>query len=145
MPDAPDDGKEATAPVDYDVLDRIGGRLAAGEQFEDVTFRPGYAPESVVVECNTGYYPAAVERAALRVRWFENDDFSVHYAEEYADGDRWECRWDRHPNPHNVRDHFHPPPDAGTPGDDEDYPTDWRDVLTRVLDVLEERIRAFWE
>jgi len=22
------------------------------------------------------------------------------------DGDNWECRWDRHPNPHNTRLHF---------------------------------------
>lgn len=142
-PDA--DPAGGTAPVDFDVLDRIGQRLASSPRFDDVEFRPAYAPDSLVVEYDLGYFPALVERAYLRVRWYENDDFNVHYSEQYGGGDYWECRWDRHPNGHNAREHFHPPPNAETPGLDESYPTDWRDVLTMVLGKLDERIEAFWE
>lgn len=95
----------------------------------------------------TGEEPVStiVKRAYLRIQWFETNDFHVHYSEQYGDGTLWECRWDRHPNDHNARDHFHPPPDAATPGEDEDYPSDWRDVSTTVLGELDARIEAFWE
>jgi hypothetical protein len=143
--DDPDAPEEDIVEVDYDVLDRIGTRLDGSERFAEVSIRPSYAPDLVVAEYSMGYFPAAVERAYLRIRWFENDDFNIHYSEQYNDGDRWECRWDRHPNLHNTRDHFHPPPDAATPGVDESHPTDWRDVLTEVLRALDERVQAFWE
>lgn len=133
------------ASIDFDILDRIGDRFASSGRFEDVAFRPPYAPDSVVLAYDAGYYPVAVERAYLRIRWYENDDFNVHYSEQYADGDHWECRWDRHPNDHNDREHFHPPPDAEKPGRDERYPTDWRDVMTMVLRDLDDRIESFWE
>lgn len=142
-PDA--DPDRGAASVDYDVLDRIGERLAPSARFDGVELGPEYAPDSLVVEYDLGYFPALLERAHLRIRWYENDDFDVHYAEQYGAGDHWECRWDRHTNDHNAREHFHPPPDAETPGLDESYPTDWRDVLTMVLTNLDERIEAFWE
>jgi len=78
------------------------------------------------------------------VRWFETDDFSIHYSEQYQTGTAWDCRWDCHPNDHTTREHFHPPPDASTPGEDTTYSTDWRDVLTTVLTRLDDRIEAFW-
>ena len=134
-----------TAPIDYDVLDRLGRRLSGSERFDRVEFRPAYAPTSVVLEFDLGYFPAAVERTSLEVRWYENDDFSFQYS-EYRQGDyRWECRWDRHPNPHNTREHFHPPPDAATPGIDESYSADWRDVVVEVLDELDSHIKTFWK
>jgi len=92
----------------------------------------------------TSYYPASVDEATLTVRWYTNDDFKLHYREQHADH-TWECRWDRHPNPHNTRDHFHPPPTAPTPGDDDSWPTDHRDVLRLVLDEVEDRIAALWD
>jgi len=45
----------------------------------------------------------------------------------------------------NTRSHFHPPPDATTPGDDAEYASDWRDILSSVLEDLDDRIEAFWE
>lgn len=147
MPEGSDTNGEGeeTVGIDYDVLDRIGTRLAGSERFSEVAIRPQYAPNSVVAEYDVGYYPAAVERTFLRIRWFENDDFYVHYSEQYVNGDQWECRWDRHPNQHNTRDHFHPPPDAATPGVDESYSVDWRDVLTEVLQALDDRVQVFWK
>lgn len=145
----PDDGTSgaggATGPIDVDVSRRIAGRLGTSARFSAVVFRPESAPSAVVADYDTGYFPAAVERASLRIRWFETDDFSVHYSEQYRDGTKWECRWDRHPNDHNSRAHFHPPPDAVTPGTDAAYPVDWRDVLTRVLTELDERVQSLWE
>lgn len=88
-------------------------------------------------------YPASVDDAGLTVRWYANDDFTLHYREEYA-AHTWECRWNRHPNPHNTRAHFHPPPTAATPGEDATWPTDHRDVLTLVLGEIEDRIATLW-
>lgn len=137
--------RNAVGGVDSDVLARIGRRLDGSRRFAAVEYRPPYAPNSVVADYDVGYFPAAVERAALRVEWFETDDFHIHYSEQYDDGSSWACRWDRHPNDHNSREHFHPPPDAATPGDDASYPSDWRDMLTHVLDALDERLESFWE
>ncbi|WP_254545781.1 hypothetical protein [Halomarina pelagica] len=139
-----DDADGAVGAIDYDVLERIGQRLAGTRRFTDVTLRPEYAPDSVVAEYDVGYFPSRVERAYLRIRWYDTDDFNVHYSEQCRDGSSWECRWDRHPNEHDAREHFHPPPDAETPGRDAEHPRDWRDVLSEVLETLDERIRAFW-
>ena len=143
MPETPSD-PPSTGPVDTEILDRIAAHLARSTRFGDVQSRPPYAPNAVVADYDLGYFPGGVTRASLRIRWFETDDFSIHYAEQYQSGDSWECRWDRHPNDHNARDHFHPPPDASTPGEDREYPTDWRDVLAMVLTRLDDRITAFW-
>jgi len=136
---------QAVGKIDADVLERIGTQLSGSQRFEKVVFQPAYAPNAVVAEYDLGYFPAAVERAYLRISWFDTDNFNVHYSEQYESGELWECRWDRHPNDHNTREHFHPPPDAETPGDDVAHPNDWRDVLSQVLMVLDERIQSFWE
>lgn len=142
----PDDGSSGdTGPIDDGVLERVARRLDASARFESVLYRPESAPNAVVAKYDTGYFPAGVERAALRIRWFETDDFTVHYSEHYRDGGTWECRWDRHLNDHNTRAHFHPPPAAETPGEDASYAVDWREVIGLVLGDIEERIRAFWE
>jgi len=143
MPETPPD-PPSTGPIDGEILDRIAAHLARSARFNDVHSRPPYAPNAVVADYDLGYFPGGVTRASLRIRWFETDDFSIHYAEQYHSGDSWECRWDRHPNDHNAREHFHPPPDASTPGEDREYPAEWRDVLAMVLTRLDDRITAFW-
>ena len=143
MPD--DSSPPSRGPVDATVLDRIATHLRGSERFERIERQPEYAPNAVVADYDLGYFPGGVERAYLRIRWFETDDFSSHYAEQYRSGSSWECRWDRHPNDHNTREHFHPPPDAATPGEDDEYPPEWRDVLATVLARLDERIEAFWD
>ena len=89
------------------------------------------------------YVPTSVDKIRLSVRWYTNDDSTLHYREVHVDR-TWECRWDRHPNPHNTREHFHPPPAASTPGDDASWPDDHRDVVAFVLDEIEDRITALW-
>lgn len=141
----PDGGTGGVGGIDSDVLERIGRRLRGSARFAAVENRPEYAPNAVVAEYDLGYFPAAIERASLRVRWFKTDDFNIHYSEQYRNGDSWECRWDRHPNSHNDRAHFHPPPDATTPGRDTAFDGDWRGVVSGVLSELDERIQSFWE
>jgi len=143
MPETPAD-PPTTGPIDIEILDRIAAHLSRSARFDDVQSRPPYAPNAVVADYDLGYVPGGVTRASLRIRWFETDDFSIHYTEHYQTGNSWECRWDRHPNDHNTREHFHPPPDAPTPGEDDDYPDEWRDILATVLADLDERIEAFW-
>jgi len=142
-PVADDPEQTAVGGVDTAVTQRIGRRLQDNPRFERVVSQPSSAPNSVVAEYDLGYFPPAVSAAYLQIRWYETNDFSIHYSEQY-DESAWECRWDRHPNSHNTRDHFHPPPDAATPGNDTSYATDWRDVLATVLNTLDDRIQAFW-
>lgn len=89
-------------------------------------------------------YPPTVKSAHLEIVWYENRDFSLHYHEEHEDG-TFDHRRDRHPSDHDKRDHVHPGPDALTPGEDTNHPADWRDVLSMVLDEIEQRQRAFWK
>nr|WP_229126602.1 hypothetical protein [Halapricum desulfuricans] len=91
------------------------------------------------VELSDEYYPNEVS-AHFEIRWYRNDDFNIHYQEK-RQGGTWKCRWDRHPNVHNSRDHFHPPPDASrTDAQDDQWPMDHRDVCRLVIDYLEERV-----
>jgi len=142
----PDDTTEQPdrGPIDTEILDRIAAHLARSDRFDDVQTRPSYAPNAVVADYSLGFFPDGITRAYLRIRWFETDDFSIHYSEQYRTGTVWECRWDRHPNDHNTREHVHPPPDASTPGDDAEHPDEWRDVITTVVARLDDRIEAFW-
>ncbi len=138
--DSPDRG-----PIDTELLDRIAARLARSDRFDNIETQPPYAPNAVIANYDLGYLPGGVTRAYLRIRWFETGDFRIHYSEQYRTGNSWECRRDRHPNDHNTHEHFHPPPDAPTPGEDADYPDDWRDLLATVLSRLDNRIYAFWD
>ena len=105
----PDELKDSAsrAPVDMEIIDRIAAHLDRNARVEDVLAPPAYAPNAAVAEYNRGYFPGGVRCAYLQMRWFEMDDFRIHYAEQYRTDILWECRWDRHPNQHKTRDHFH--------------------------------------
>lgn len=132
------------APVDFDRLEVIRDRLATDERFTRIEESPPFASDRLMCVFDTRFYPSSVETAQLEVVWYENGDFSLHYHEEHNDA-AFDHRWDRHPSDHNAREHVHPGPDAPTPGDDAEHPTDWRDVLSMVLTEIEERQRAFWQ
>lgn len=93
-------------------------------------------------ELEPGYFPDPVTEVTLRVKHLERSTVKTHVTyEENWSGDRWTCRWGRHRNSHNSRDHFHYPP---SPDDNEDpYAYDanlGRDVLlmeTPIQFVLE--------
>ena len=131
------------APIDRPILEFLQTRLQGSQQVERTTISDASGHLELRVQFGSTYYPEPVEEATLSVRWYTNDDFKIHYQEAHSDG-VWKCRWDRHPNPHNTRDHFHPPPAARTPGDDASWQTDYRDVLQHVLDEIEERITQLW-
>jgi len=131
--------------VSSDILDDIRSYLVRSRRFEQVECEPAHSPTSLRCYFDTGYYPTALEEVYLDIVWFTNSDFTIHYHEWYSDGETWECRWDRHPNSHNNREHFHSGPDATRANAvDASYPTDWRDVLERVLTETDERMRGFW-
>lgn len=140
-----EDNTGETAPVDFELLDEIRLRIRDSDRFQHVEWRPEYAPRSVIFQYDLGYFPSVVESAHLKVCWRENGDFIVHYEEQYEGGRRWACRWDRHPNDHNARDHYHRPPEADRPCEDADYPDDWRDVLAYVVGEIDGHIEAFWD
>ena len=137
---APADGG-SPAPIDRPILEFLRDRLGHTRQVRAARITEEGHVELRVVFADT-YYPDVVRAAILQIRWYTNDDFSIHYREDH-DGE-WECRWDRHPNPHNTREHLHPPPDAPTPGEDADWPADYRDVTSMVLDEVETRIADLW-
>ncbi|WP_135306422.1 hypothetical protein [Haloarcula amylovorans] len=131
------------APIDRPILEFLQSRLQATQQVDQTTITDASGHLELQVTFAPSYYPATVEEATLMVRWYTNDDFKLHYREVHSDHAR-ECRWDRHPNPHNTRDHFHPLPTAPTPGEDASWPDDYRDVLSLVLDEVENHIVELW-
>ncbi|MFC6974411.1 hypothetical protein ACFQL1_06655 [Halomicroarcula sp. GCM10025709] len=99
---------------------------------------------SLHAELSDAYFAGSAS-ARFEIRWYRNDDFNIHYQETRQDS-VWECRWDRHPNVHNSRDHFHPPPAASrTDAVDAQWPADHRDMGQLVFDRIEERIDTLWD
>ncbi|QHS18144.1 hypothetical protein GWK26_13815 [haloarchaeon 3A1-DGR] len=138
----PADDGASPAPIDRAVLERMRSRFIGSRQIESAEI----VDEQKVylrVTLSDEYYPNEV-LARLEIRWYRNDDFTMHYQENRKD-EAWNCRWDRHPNAHNTRDHFHPPPMASqSDADDAQWPADHRDMCRLVLDFLEERIETVW-
>jgi hypothetical protein len=140
---APADDGASPAPIDRSVLARIQSRLASTRLVESADLvADGNLYLRIVLSGD--YYPGEVA-ARLEIRWYRNDDFNVQYQEQRQE-ETWMCRWDRHPNPHNSRDHFHPPPAASqTDAQDEQWPDDHRDVSQLILEYVENRIEALWK
>lgn len=142
----PPSGSEhaATGPPDRQILRLLEGICANEPVVAATEFEPdSYEPRILRILCDESQYPSTTEAARLDVRWFTSSDFSLQYVETMAT-DHWECRWDRHPNPHNARLHFHQPPS----GDDITDLT-WSslhpiDVLSTVIAAIERRIEQQW-
>jgi len=137
-------GRTEPRPIDYPILEFLQLRLQATSQVARAIITDADGHLELRITLTPSYYPESVAEASLIVRWYTNADFKIHYREVHPER-TWDCRWDRHPNPHNTRDHFHPPPAAPTPGDDASWPTDHRDVLQAVLDEIETRIAELWD
>lgn len=135
------DGR-SQAPIDRPILEFLRDRLRpVGFVADAAIIDDGHIGLRVLLDAE--YYPAVVSEVALLIRWYTNDDVTIHYREQHADR-TWDRRWDRHPNPHNDRDHYHPPPDAGR-AEDASWPADYRDVVSLVLDDVENRLQTLWE
>ena len=139
------EGPASTGPPDRQtlrLLERVLGDepVVVGTEFDP----DGYEPRLLRVHLDDGRYPAAVTAVRLDVRWFTTGDFSMHYLETGEDGDRWECRWDRHPNSHDDRLHFHRPPDGNVIESLVLPSLHPLDVASTVVAAVEKRIDRRW-
>lgn len=122
----------------------LGGRLADLSVIETVQYFPSGKEDRVVATLQSSYYPNVVDTTTLEIRLRLNGEFNIQYFEEWT-GEHWSCRWDRHPNTHNTRDHYHVPPQPREEGAvDAVYPDDPNDVLRVVLQTIEKRINDIW-
>ncbi|GAB3419488.1 hypothetical protein GCM10027435_20900 [Haloparvum alkalitolerans] len=137
-------GADSTGPPDRQTLRLLERQLAADELVAEVAFDPDpYEPRLLRATLDRDSYPDSVTAVRLDVRWFTTGDFSIHYVESRGD-DRWECRWDRHPNAHNARVHFHEPPACATVTDLDLSSLHPLDVYATAFEAVERRIRSLW-
>lgn len=144
-PPPADDPRGSIGPPDRQTL-RLLERVLADQPVVDATeFDPNiHEPQQLRTFLDTDRYPSSVDAARLDVRWFTTGDFSVHYVETTKDGGLWECRWDRHPNAHNSRLHFHRPPDGSECEDLSFSSLHPIDIVSTVLAAVESRIDELW-
>jgi hypothetical protein len=110
-----------------------------------VSVFPSNKPESVVAYIDPRYFPERVTTVTLELRVYEDGSFHITYREVWEE-EAWMCRWDRHENPHNSRDHFHQPPAAHTTDAvDMDFPADVTAVLEDALEYVDDRLGEVWE
>ncbi len=139
------DGHGTTGPPDRETLRLLERHLASDSLVAETAFDPNrFEPRLLRVRLAAEQYPEIVETARLDVRWFTTGDFSIHYIEEH-DESRWECRWDRHPNGHNARLHFHQPPDGAEITNFSLSSLHPLELYSTVLDATEARIETLWE
>lgn len=105
-------------------------------------YQPSHrSPRRLELVLKSTVYPSVVEGARLDIRWFDTNDYSIHYLELSQDDTvGYQCRWDRHPKVGVSRSHFHPPPDAGDAIPSSLMSHHPLDVLFTVLDWIDERI-----
>ena len=144
MTPSPSGEPPSTGPPDRQTLRLVESILIDEPLIATTEYEPdSYEPRILHALCEESRYPATVETARLDIRWFTSGDFSLYYVETMA-ADRWECRWDRHSNPHNARLHFHQPM-----GGDEIIDLTWTslhpiDVLSTVIAAIDQRIDHHW-
>lgn len=130
--------------IDRGVLEAIRDRLRTAPQIETAGIVVADGQTKLEATLTPAATPSRIDRRFLDIRWYTNGDFRIHYQEEWTDR-TWCQRWDRHPNGHNDRDHFHPPPDADTPGEDRTWPTKFEAVLKLVVDGVRTRTESLWQ
>jgi hypothetical protein len=144
MADPDDKPAASTGAPDRHTLRLLERQLASDPLVAETAFEPKtHEPRLVRARLDADQYPASITAARIDIRWFTTDDFSIHYVERHAE-ERWECRWDRHPNTHNSRLHFHEPPSAGTVSDLELSSTHPLEVYSTALTAVNERIETLW-
>ena len=140
-----DPASDSTGPADRQTLRLLERHLSSDSLIAETAFDPdSYEPRLLHGLPEAGRYPDTVTAARLDIRWFTTGDFSIHYVEEHEDGEHWECRWDRHPNTHNTRLHFHKPPSATEITDLELPSIHPLEVHSTVLKAIGQRIETLW-
>lgn len=140
-----DSAPDSTGAPDRQTLRLLERHLASDSLVAETTFDPdSYEPRLLHARLDTDRYPDSVTAVRLDVRWFTTGDFLVHYVEDHADANQWECRWDRHPNTHNTRLHFHEPPSATEVTDLKLPSLHPLEVYSTVLSAIEQRRETLW-
>ncbi|MFC5279696.1 hypothetical protein ACFPM1_13140 [Halorubrum rubrum] len=139
-------GPDRSRSVDEATLRYLARAFGRRPEVYKTSLFPTNKLESLVVTLDAEYYPTDVESVSLELRAYTNGDFHVSYHETRAGDRRW-CRWDRHDQPHNAWDHYHPLPDVGTAAAiDRNYAIDLTRVVERtILPWIDERVGALWE
>lgn len=146
MSQPPEDSPpDSTGPPDRQTLRLLERHLASDSLLAETEFAPdSYEPRLLHALLDAGRYPESITAARLDIRWFTTGDFSIHYIEEHDNEGQWECRWDRHPNTHNTRLHFHQPPTAEEITDLSLPSLHPLDVYSTVLAAIEQRLETLW-
>ena len=137
-------GDEGVPEIDRAVLQAVRNRLRTAPQIDTAVIGVADGQTKLEATLTAAVTPATIDRRFLDIRWYTNDDFRIHYQEDWPDR-TWCQRWDRHPNEHNDRDHLHPAPDAATPGEDRTWPRTFEAVLKLVVDGVRTRTDALWQ
>ena len=135
------------APIDESVLETFYQRAETHPLTQTVQGdRTGRTLTQLTVLFDTDQYPEHIDTARLEIQWYQNEDYNFHYIETHPTGEDWQCRWDRHPNPHTTRIHFHPPPEARSDDAVPDSPADRHPsaLFARVLASIQTRIEDLW-
>ncbi|TKX44613.1 hypothetical protein [Halorubrum sp. ARQ200] len=139
-------GFDRSRSVDEATLRYLARAFGRRSEVRQTSLFPSNKPESLIVTLDAEYCPELVDGVSLELRAYTNGDFHVSYHETGV-GDRQRCRWDRHDQPHNTRDYFHPLPDAATDAAvDRGYATDLTRVIEEtVLPWVGERVGTLWK
>ncbi|WP_227379100.1 hypothetical protein [Haladaptatus halobius] len=134
-----------TRTIDEEILRYLAQVLAGLDEVRSTPLFPVNKQETLLIHLNDEYYPDAIDDVRFELRVYTNGEFHVSYIEIYA-GEIRHCRWDRHDQDHNARDHFHPFPTASTTdAEDRDFPVDVTALLqTVVLPWVETRLGIIW-
>lgn len=126
--------------LDRPTLRRAGQILAKAPSVDKVDPFPPGREAKLVLELDPTLYPELITVIELQLELRTNGDFHNHYIENWS-GESRECRWDRHDNDHNTRDHYHPFPDASRDdAEDREFPDDFFRLLKDVI-LIEIQVR----
>jgi hypothetical protein len=130
--------------INEERLRLVARRLGQQQALERIDTFPPEKPDRVVAHFVPSLFPSHIETVRLELRLRQNGDWNCHYIESWP-GEQWECRWDRHDNPHSTRDHFHPPPTVDSDrAIDSEHPSSFNDLIGQILGFVETRIGDLW-
>lgn len=145
MADRPE---EPSGPLDVPTLEVLAQRGSSHPLVTGWAFQPEtISPRVLELEIDRTPYPDVVTEVRVDIRWYIGGDYTVHYLETRKNRtEPWQCRWDRHPKPDAPREHFHPPPDAGTSVEPSPLDADLHlEVLFGVLEWIGDRLERLHE
>ena len=138
----------SAAPIDDSILELLAERARTHPLAKTVhTEYTSGILSLVVVELDRDQYPDRIQGARIEIRWYTNGDYNFHYIETHTSDEVWQCRWDKHVNPHTTRTHFHPPPSANSADAIPDQLSDCHpnDLFTRTMANIRQRIADVWD